>query len=220
MRKFSIKKFFSYRNLKRLYYHRIIFPIYKSKRPISEIALGVSVGVFWGLTPTVGAQMYIVFLQWILHKTFIRFKFDLNLAIAMVWISNFASFIQMFNVIYDNANIGLLQKGKETVRLLFSNLGVSLVLGSIIYAVPGAFISYYLTAKILVPMIERRRLKTAAQQKRFARNQLLQELKHEKEVAFSSKIVEKRRVKTAAQQKKFVRDRIAKDLEEIKDVVK
>ena len=88
MRKFSIKKFFSYRNLKRLYYHRIIFPIYKSKRPISEIALGVSVGVFWGLTPTVGAQMYIVFLQWILHKTFIRFKFDLNLAIAMVWISN------------------------------------------------------------------------------------------------------------------------------------
>ena len=186
MRKFSIKKFFSYRNLKRLYYHRIIFPIYKSKRPISEIALGVSVGVFWGLTPTVGAQMYIVFLQWILHKTFIRFKFDLNLAIAMVWISNpltvfplyflfyttgelitdlfrlsvpefgsFASFIQMFNVIYDNANIGLLQKGKETVRLLFSNLGVSLVLGSIIYAVPGAFISYYLTAKILVPMIER-----------------------------------------------------------------
>ena len=105
-------------------------------------------------------------------------------------------------------NIGLLQKGKETVRLLFSNLGVSLVLGSIIYAVPGAFISYYLTAKILVPMIERRRLKTAAQQKRFARNQLLQELKHEKEVAFSSKIVEKRRVKTAAQQKKF--DKIIK----------
>ena len=52
-------------------------------------------------------------------------------------------------------------------------------------------------------MIERRRLKTAAQQKRFARNQLLQELKHEKEVAFSSKIVEKRRVKTAAQQKKI-----------------
>ena len=66
-------------------------------------------------------------------------------------------------------------------------------------------------------MIERRRLKTAAQQKRFARNQLLQELKHEKEVAFSSKIVEKRRVKTAAQQKRFARrSAFTKELEDMK----
>ena len=52
-------------------------------------------------------------------------------------------------------------------------------------------------------MIERRRLTPAAQQKRFARNQLLQELKHEKEVAFSSKIVEKRRVKNSSATKKI-----------------
>ena len=105
MQKFSIKKFFSYRNLKRLYYHRIIFPIYKSKRPISEIALGVSVGVFWGLTPTVGAQMYIVFLQWILHKTFIRFKFDLNLAIAMVWISNPLTVFPLYFLFYTTGEL-------------------------------------------------------------------------------------------------------------------
>ncbi len=211
MQKFSIKQFFSYRNLKRLYYYRLIFPIYRSKKPTAEIALGVSVGVFWGMTPTVGAQMYIVFLQWILHKTLTRFKFDLTLAIAMVWISNpltvvplyflfyttgefiidlfhlsiphfssFASFIQRFNAIYANESIGLWQKGKEMLGLLFSNLGASLVLGSIIYAVSSAVASYYLTAKILTPMIERRKLKKAAKRNRLARDQLLQEFEHKK----------------------------------------
>ena len=63
MQKFSIKQFFSYRNLKRLYYHRLIFPIYRSKKPTAEIALGISIGVFWGMTPTVGIQMYVVFRQ-------------------------------------------------------------------------------------------------------------------------------------------------------------
>ena len=60
--------------------------------------------------------MYIVFLQWILHKTFIRFKFDLNLAIAMVWISNPLTVFPLHDYsLFPQDNIG---------RLLFNLDGI------------------------------------------------------------------------------------------------
>ncbi len=246
---FSYKQFFSYKGLRKLYYQKLIFPIYGSKKPITEISLGVSVGVFWGMTPTVGAQMYIVFLQWLLFRVFTNSRFDLTLAIAMVWISNpltvvplyflfhttgkflidlfqlpisdsrnFVVFLQEFNAIYANEYIGFFQKSKAMLGLLFSSWGVSLMLGSIIYAVSSAVASYYLTAKILAPLIEKRRLKKTEKRSRLARNLLLQGVIDRKEIAVFSSLTEKKRLKQVKKQKKFVKNQISKDLKEIEDV--
>ena len=243
MQKFSIKQFFSYRNLKRLYYYRLIFPIYRSKKPTAEIALGISIGVFWGMTPTVGIQMYVVLMQWLLHKLFTRFNFDLSLAITMVWISNpftvvplyflfyttgeliidlfdlsiplsgnFILFIHEFNNIYTSQDIGFFQKGKDVLKLMFSSWGVSLMLGSIIYAVFSAVASYYLTTKVLTPLIEKRRLKKEQKKDKLLRIQLMQNFTDEKEITTPLSLIEKKRLKNEVQQKKFVRKQILKDL--------
>ena len=39
---------------------KLINPVLRSTAPVSEVSLGVAVGVFLGLTPTVGVQMYLV----------------------------------------------------------------------------------------------------------------------------------------------------------------
>ena len=243
--RFNFKQLFKYKGLKRFYYQKFIFPIYRSEKPVAEISLGVSIGVFWGMTPTVGIQMYVIFLQWLLLRTFTRVRFDLVLAIAMVWISNpltviplyflfhitgdflisffqlpiphadnFELFIQKFNDIYTNSDIDFLQKGSTIIRLFFSSWGISLLLGSIGYAVSSAVISYYVTAKILAPLIKKRRIRKAGKRSRIARNKLLQESTSKKRVVF----IKKNRLKSEAKQKKIVKNKISKDIQEMKDV--
>ena len=128
---------------------------------------------------------------------------------------NFELFIQKFNDIYTNSDIDFLQKGSTIIRLFFSSWGVSLLLGSIGYAVSSAVVSYYVTAKILAPLIQKRRIRKAEKRSRIARNKLLQESTSKKRVVF----IKKNRLKSEAKQKKFVKNKILTDLKKIKDVI-
>jgi uncharacterized protein len=83
------------RNLKRRYFQflRLLFYSSDSKH---KIALGGAVGLFWGLTPTVGMQMAVLtltfstvfFLNKLSSNRCKVLEFNLPIAIAVTWVSN------------------------------------------------------------------------------------------------------------------------------------
>ncbi len=58
-----------------------------SNRPVSEIGIGIFVGIFWALTPLVGIQILLVLGTWFIFRLF-RINFFLPGAMACVWITN------------------------------------------------------------------------------------------------------------------------------------
>ena len=158
------------RFLKKLFIKKIIKPIYRSKLSVSEISTGVAIGMFWGLTPTVGIQMFIVFVHWLLWKYIFGKNFDLLVATAMVWISNpftigffytlflltgnfFLSifgiksvnveqFFQNFTVLQEQSHYSTLETIYYSLQYLLVEIGLPLVVGSLVYAIIGSIISY------------------------------------------------------------------------------
>ena len=47
------------KKIEKIIQEKLINPVLHSRAPVSEVSLGVAVGVFLGLTPTVGVQMYL-----------------------------------------------------------------------------------------------------------------------------------------------------------------
>jgi len=45
-------------------YERLIVPIISSVAPVNQVSWGVAIGVFVGLTPTMGWQIYIIAMVW------------------------------------------------------------------------------------------------------------------------------------------------------------
>lgn len=69
-------------------YVKLIKPLLESVSPIHETALGAAIGMFVGLTPTVGVQMWVVLMIWLGCKYLLKLKFDLVVGTALVWVSN------------------------------------------------------------------------------------------------------------------------------------
>ena len=78
--------------LQRWLRYRFVVPIKRSRHPPSYTARGVAVGLFWALTPTVGVQMAMVLLSWIVLRR-INPRWDFNVIHAMdwTWVTNFAT---------------------------------------------------------------------------------------------------------------------------------
>ena len=73
-----------------------VAPLLKAKDSPEHLARGAAIGVFVGLTPTVGVQMAIV----VLIAAIPRVKFNIPLACAMVWISNPLTMIPLYYGMY------------------------------------------------------------------------------------------------------------------------
>ena len=69
-------------------YDQVVKPVVISVSPLNEVALGMSIGMFVGMTPTVGIQMWIVFILWLIAKYLFKIRFDLIIGTAIVWVSN------------------------------------------------------------------------------------------------------------------------------------
>ena len=165
--------------IKNKIYQKIIKPIIESVSPINEAALGSAIGMFVGLTPTVGIQMWMVLMIWLFCKTFLGVKFDLVIGTALVWISNpltmffmyygflmtgyaFFSFMGIENVIITYSAFKLefstilyaadkssIQKIIDSAIFLLYDLGIPMILGSFFYAIPFSLLSFWLTKKYL-----------------------------------------------------------------------
>ncbi len=153
---------------------KIIDPIFKSQSPVKEVSWGVAVGMFFGLTPTMGIQMYIVTGIWLILRFFPKGSFNLPVACAMVWISNPLTVIPMYYVFFVTGDLllhGTSQAGSfvwfrskieqiqedfqgiefiiKILEFLIVDLGYPMLVGSLLYAIPIAFGSFFITKRLL-----------------------------------------------------------------------
>ena len=148
---------------------KFIKPVLHSRAPVSEVSLGVAVGVFMGFTPTVGVQMYLVAIVWTIYRYVFGRHFTLPVGVAMVWISNPLTMVPMYYVFLVTGYIlidvqhglsyqhfaeslgkisqtgDMMDQIAEGTRFLLVDLGWPMVIGGFVYAVPFSIISYYIT---------------------------------------------------------------------------
>jgi len=161
------------KNIENIVKERIINPIIHSNDPVSEVSLGVAVGVFLGLTPTVGVQMYLVAMVWTIYRYIFKKHFNLPVGMAMVWISNPITMVPLYylflltgylllstqntlsyelfteiltRISEKNSTLEMIIEG---TRFLLIDLGWPMIVGCIVYAIPGFIISYLITFRIL-----------------------------------------------------------------------
>ncbi|MEM9703324.1 MAG: DUF2062 domain-containing protein, partial [Planctomycetota bacterium] len=136
-----------------------------------QIALGVAVGFFWGMTPTVGVQMILVVSFYYLCKSF--FTFNVKASLVTVYISNPLTMLAIYWFDYEVGTLfveGDLTKGElakvleydslsswwETVKGLVLRVGWPMLIGSVVVGLSCAFASYPVTRWMIVTWRARR----------------------------------------------------------------
>ena len=167
------------KNPLRLAYTRLIVPFQQSMAPVNEVSRGALVGMFVGLAPLMGVQMYIAAAIWIISRYVLRCRFNLPIAIALVWITNpltvvpiyygylltgnwllsvfdllftpilYEEFQAMFMALQSDATIPWVERLVGGIVMLFWEFGWPIVVGSTVWAIPLALFSYPLTAFLL-----------------------------------------------------------------------
>ena len=130
-----------------------------------QIALGVAVGAFWGMTPTVGAQMVIVLACYYLFKPL--FHFNVKAALVTVYISNPVTMLPIYWFDYEVGRLlvgGDLTKAElaavleysslaewwETVTDLVKRVGLPMLVGAVAVGTASALAAYPLTRWLVV----------------------------------------------------------------------
>lgn len=157
-------------------YNQLILPIISSTAPVRQVSWGVTLGIFIGLTPTMGVQMYLVAALWWICRV-CRFHFYLPVGVAMVWITNpitvvpfYYGFLSLGNLFFQGmrwptvnldwptfqqkfeqiAQNNLWELFEEGSKFFLVDLGLPLATGSLFVAIPGAVASYFLTSMLLI----------------------------------------------------------------------
>ncbi len=123
-----------------------------------QIALGAAIGMFIGLTPTVGVQMAITLAVYYLCLPF--FRFNCKAAIVMVYISNPLTMVPLYwfdyrvgQALFGGGDVSRSQFAAilnyhgwaewwPTIRTLFVDLGWTMIAGSLIVGAVGAAVTY------------------------------------------------------------------------------
>jgi len=166
--------------MKKLYtsfYDHIIRPIITSISPVSYVSRGVAIGLFVGLTPTMGIQMYIAATIWAICRYILRFHFNLPVAVAMVWVTNPVTVVPIYYLFLITGNLVLQLLGVdispltyehfkvafneiaqnesswdaivEGTKFLLIDLGFPMLTGAVCYAVPCSIAAYFITHQSL-----------------------------------------------------------------------
>jgi len=165
--------------LKRQIKTHLIEPFKESHAPVSHITRGATIGMFVALTPTVGAQMYISGAVWVICRYMFRYRFNLPIAIAMVWITNpittppiyygyyligdyllsvwgkaspemtYDLFVQMVVQLSDGEQGNLIQRILAGLYVLLREFGWPLLLGSLLVTLPVTVATYPVTWSLM-----------------------------------------------------------------------
>ena len=161
--------------LSRPVYDHLVVPFLQTHDPLPNVAWGAAIGIFVGLTPTVGVQMYIVTAIWALCRIALRFRFNLTIGVAMVWITNPITTIPFYYLFLQTGHLLLELIGREAAPISFEafraevlelasgepmgwlewlvyatevlviEYGWPMLIGSLAWAIPGSLISYPFT---------------------------------------------------------------------------
>lgn len=163
--------------------YKLVVPMKRSPHPPEYTAKGVGVGVFIGLTPLVGIQMYLSTMVWLACRWHPKTDFQLVQAILWVWISNVFTMVPMYYGFYVTGQVMLGRFNDITGYGAFADLfqfskwqgatfwqtmenyfvyiaekfGLPLGIGWIPYAVVFGWIAYKVTLRLLLERRERLR---------------------------------------------------------------
>jgi uncharacterized protein (DUF2062 family) len=176
----AVKRFSPLRGILQRIYDHLVVPFLESHAPIPQVSWGASIGIFVGLTPTMGIQMYIVAAIWMLTRFLFRVQFNLPIAVAIVWISNPVTFIPLYYLFLVTGNVflglglgtvepldyhsfkeilvaverdptvGWLRGMAEGAVFLFWTFGWPMIVGSLIWAIPFTLVTYPATTVALL----------------------------------------------------------------------
>lgn len=103
-----------------LVYIRLVLPFLQTSAPLPQVAWGASVGTFVAFTPTMGVQMWIVTLLWVICRYLLRVRFNLPIAMSLVWISNPVTFIPLYYLFLVTGDWALRLQGVATLPVSFA----------------------------------------------------------------------------------------------------
>lgn len=157
------------RRLQRLLRYRLVLPMLRTRHGPRYTARGVAVGMLVALTPTVGVQMPIVLALWLLVRSlYPRWDFNPLVGAAWTWVTNVLTVPPVYYVFYltGRAMLGHYQSDFGYARFvadlhasltgdvgwfealwvytseLFRRFGLPMFVGSVPWALAGAWISY------------------------------------------------------------------------------
>lgn len=178
-----------WRRFRRMLYYHLIIPILRARQETEVIARGVGVGLFFGMTPTVGAQMYLVILIWAILARGLRWHFSLVLAIAWSWLSNpltmvplyyvwfltgslllhgsfgmesFAHFSEVLGSASADPDADIFTQSWDFFVHVWNHFGVTIIIGCLPYGVVLGIAGYFFTRWLLRRRHHERRARLAA----------------------------------------------------------
>lgn len=91
----------------RLCRYKLVIPIKRSPHSPEYTARGVMIGLMWGLTPTVGAQMVFCLFTWMIAKRFTKWDFSLIVSLAWTWSTNVITLVPAYYLFFITGQIML-----------------------------------------------------------------------------------------------------------------
>ena len=154
---------------------KLLIPLRRSPHSAEYSARGVAVGMFWALTPLVGIQMYLCLMTWFAAKLSKDWEFSLVISFAWTWVTNVFTMLPIYYVFYVTgqimmgqwnditgyatflhswhtaftANNGFWHAILELIGMLARELGISMLIGCLPYAILGTWLSYSLSLKYI-----------------------------------------------------------------------
>lgn len=169
--------------LARMLRYRLVIPIARGRHNGVPTARGTAVGLFFGLTPTVGIQMPMIMGLWAVAKLVApRWKFNLIVALAWTWPTNVVTaplyyylclitgqlmLGQGMQIGFDEfqaqiqstltSDAGFFEAFWVYATKIFSTWGVALFVGCIPWTLLGTWLGYVMTLKFLTKLQARQR---------------------------------------------------------------
>ena len=154
--------------LERLLRYRILIPLKRSHHPPEYSAYGLMVGAVVALTPTVGVQMGIVVVIWLIARHLFKWHFNVILGCAITWVTNYLTappiyyifyvtgqllmgrwddlagyyaFVELSRSFFAPPDLGILGLTEYYITI-FVGWGVPMLIGCVPYSVAGGVLSY------------------------------------------------------------------------------
>ena len=92
--------FSRWQRFKRASRFRLVVPLKRSVHSPEHVARGVSIGIAWALTPTVGIQMVFCFGTWVIARRLFNWDFSLIISLAWTWLTNVLTLVPSYYLFF------------------------------------------------------------------------------------------------------------------------
>lgn len=86
--------------LRRMVRYRLVVPMLRSRHAPEHTARGIGMGVFWGLTPTVGVQTFLMVGVWATARSVFGWQSSLIQTAAWAWVNNPITIVPLYYLYY------------------------------------------------------------------------------------------------------------------------